>query len=187
MRTANTMSPKNNNIISYRCHKSMVSWVNFVAQVFPQGRSGFLRTLLTRIALEQDPPVTGLARLFSHEKPAELPIGNTFSFHLRIDDATLLLIKEAAAEQGRTVAEWCALATYNWRRGFKVYQEAHKENPDWLTEYYRLFTENAGKAVAVYARKRGHPPVLTFSDAIQHHGTGKIEKVSAEPTTKRQF
>ena len=164
----------------------MVSWVNFVAQVFPQGRSGFLRTLLTRLALEQDPPVTGLARLFSHEKPAELPIGNTFSFHLRIDDATLLLIKEAAAERGQLIAEWCALATYNWRRGFKVYQESHKENPDWLTEYSRLFTENAVKAVAVYARKRGHPPVLTFSDTTHQHGTGKIEKVPAIPTTNRQ-
>jgi hypothetical protein len=181
------MSPKNNNIVSYRCHKSMVSWVNFIAQVFPQGRSGFLRILLTGAALEQGPPVTGLARLFSHEKPVELPIGNTFSFHLRIDDATFLLIKEAAAEQGRTVAEWCALATYNWRRGFKVYQEAHKENPCWLTEYSRLFTENAGKAVAVYARKRGHPPVLTVSDTIQQHGTGKIEKVPAVPSTNRQF
>jgi hypothetical protein len=181
------MSPKNNNIISYRCHKSMVSWVNFVAQVFPQGRSGFLRILLTRVALEQDPPVTGLARLFSHEQPVELPIGGTFPIHVRVDDATLLLIKEAAAERGQMIAERCALATYNWRRGFKVYQEAHKEDPGWLTEYSRLFTENAVKAVAVYARKRGLPPVLTFSDTIQQPGAGKIEKVPTVLSTNRQF
>ena len=144
----------------------MVSWVNFIAKVFPRGRSGSLRILLTRVALEQDPLVTGLARLFSHKNPIELPIGNTFPFHVRVDDATLLLIKETVTERGQKIAEWCAVATYNWRRSFKVYKEAHKDDPGWLMEYSRLFTENAAKAVGVYARKRGHPPVLTFSDTM---------------------
>ena len=62
------MTVINQNIVSFRCHRSMVSWVDTVAPLFQGGRSGFLRLLLIRVALEQTPPARGIRKLFKKEQ-----------------------------------------------------------------------------------------------------------------------
>jgi hypothetical protein len=143
-------------------------------------------------ALEQDPPAKGISRLFNKQANPELPVGGNYLFHVRVDDPTMRLIKDAATERNQTVAEWAATATYQWRNRFKSYQDIKEikediDRKDWLPGYVNLFVANCNKAPSVYAQKRGHPPVLTFSDTVWQHGTGKIEKVPAAPTTNRQY
>ena len=72
------MTITNKNVISFRCHRSMVSWVDTVAPLFPGGRAGFLRQLLVRVALEQTPPARGISKLFKKEQLLELPIGKWY-------------------------------------------------------------------------------------------------------------
>jgi len=72
------MTITNKNIISFRCHRSMVSWVDTVVPLFPGGRAGFLRQLLVRVALEQTPPARGISKLFKKEQQLELPIGKWY-------------------------------------------------------------------------------------------------------------
>jgi hypothetical protein len=168
----------NKNTLSFRCQKWMPSWVDCISAVFPGGRSNFLRLLLLRTALEQDPPARGIGRLFNKQTTWELPVGDSYPFHVRVNDATLRLIRDAAGEHNQTVAEWSATATYLWRNRFKNYQE-NKElkegvpQQDWLPEYSRLFIENANLAAGVYTQKRGHPPVLTDGDAINNRVSEK--------------
>jgi len=64
------MTITNKNIISFRCHRSMVSWVDTVVPLFPGGRAGFLRLLLVTMALEQTPPARGISKLFKKEPAA---------------------------------------------------------------------------------------------------------------------
>jgi len=186
------MTVRNQNIVSFRCHRSMVSWVDTVAPLFPGRRSGFLRLLLVRMALEQTPPARGISKLFKKEQLLELPIGNSHCFAVRVSDTVKTLIVEAATERCQTVGQWAATAMYNWRFRFKNYQDIKEQKEgvprnQWLPGYVQLFTENVSKSPSVYAQLRGRRPVLTFSDTIQQYGTGKIEKVRAVPTTNRQF
>jgi hypothetical protein len=122
------MTITNKNIISFRCHRSMVSWVDTVVPLFLGGRSGFLRLLLVTMALEQTPPARGISKLFKKEPQLlELPIGNSCCFHVRVNDAVKTLIKEAATERGQTVGQWAATAMYNWRFRFKNYQDIKEQ------------------------------------------------------------
>ena len=183
------MTVINQNVISFRCRCWMVSWVDTVAPLFLSGRSGFLRLLLIRTALEQYPPAKGISRLFNKQTIIELPVGGSYPFHVRVDDAIMQLIKDAAIERNQTVAEWAATATYQWRNRFKSYQD-NKElkegiaRKDWLPEYVQLFIENCSKAPAVYAQKRGHPPVLTVSDTSLLYGTEKSVVIPVTSTIK---
>jgi hypothetical protein len=141
------------------------------------------------MALEQDPQAKGVSRLFHKETPPELPTGDTYPFHVRVDDATILLIKDAAAERGQTVGEWAATATYKWQRRFKAYQDNKelKEGIDrkaWLPGYVQLFVENCNKAPTVYALKRGHLPILVVSDTLVLQGVDKSVAIPVAATTK---
>ena len=53
------MTITNKNVISFRCHRSMVSWVDTVVPLFPGGRSGFLRLLLVRSGVRANPASQG--------------------------------------------------------------------------------------------------------------------------------
>ena len=184
------MTMTNKNVISFRCHRSMVSWVDTVAPLFPGGRAGFLRQLLVRVALEQTPPARGISKLFKKEPQLlELPIGNSCCFHVRVNDAVKTLIKEAATERGQTVGQWAATAMYNWRFRFKNYQDIKEQKEGiprnrWLPGYIQLFTENVGKSPSVYARLRGRPPVLAVSDTLVPQGIIKTVAVPANAGKK---
>ena len=179
----------NQNIVSFRCHRSMVSWVDTLAPLFLGGRSGFLRLLLVRAALEQTPPARGISKLFKKEQQLELPIGNSHCFTVRVSDTVKGLIEEAATERGQTVGQWAATAMYNWRFRFKNYQEIKEQKEgiprnQWLPGYVQLFTENVRKSPSVYARLRGRPPVLTVSDTLVPQGIIKTAILPA--TTNRK-
>ena len=179
----------NQNIVSFRCHRSMVSWVDTLAPLFPGGRSGFLRLLLVRAALEQTPPARGISKLFKKEQQLELPIGNSHCFAVRVSDTVKTLIKEAAKERGQTVGQWAAAAMHNWRVRFKNYQDIKEQKEgiprnQWLPGYVQLFTENVRKSPSVYARLRGRPPVLTVSDTLVPRGIIKTAILPA--TTNRK-
>ena len=183
------MTITNKNVISFRCHRSMVSWVDTVATLFPGGRSGFLRLLLVRVALEQTPPARGISKLFKKEQQLELPIGNSYCFHVRVSDTVKTLIKEAATERAQTVGQWAAAAMYNWRFRFKNYQDIKEQKEGiprnrWLPGYVRLFTENVGKSPSVYAQLRGRPPVLAVSDTLVPQGIIKTVAVPANAGKK---
>ena len=184
------MTITNKNIISFRCHRSMVSWVDTVVPLFPGGRAGFLRLLLVTMALEQTPPARGISKLFKKEPQLlELPIGNSCCFHVRVNDAVKTLIKEAATERGQTVGQWAATAMYNWRFRFKNYQDIKEQKEGiprnrWLPGYIQLFTENVGKSPSVYARLRGRPPVLAVSDTLVPQGIIKTVAVPANAGKK---
>ena len=183
------MTITNKNVISFRCHRSMVSWVDTVAPLFPGGRAGFLRQLLVRVALEQTPPARGISKLFKKEQQLELPIGNSHCFHVRVNDAVKTLIKEAATERGQTAGQWAATAMYNWRFRFKNYQDIKEQKEGiprnrWLPGYIQLFTENVGKSPYVYARLRGRPPVLAVSDTLVTQGIIKTVAVPANAGKK---
>jgi len=161
----------NQNIVSFRCHRSMVSWVDTVAPLFLGGRSGFLRLLLIRVALEQPPPARGISKLFKKEQQLELPIGNTHCFAVRVSGTVKTLVKEAATERSQTVGQWAATAMYNWRFRFKSYQDIKEQKEgiprnQWLPGYVQLFAENVRKSPSVYAQLRGRPPVLVVSDTL---------------------
>jgi hypothetical protein len=183
------MTITNKNVISFRCHRFMVSWVDTVAPLFIGGRSGFLRLLLVRMALEQDSPANGIGRLFNKHANLELPVGGSYTFHIRINDCVLQLIKDVATEHGQTIGEWWAIATYQWHNRFKSYQDIKElkegiARKDWLPGYVQLFIENCSKAPTVYAQKRGHPPVLTVSDTSMLHGTEKSVVISVTSNIK---
>ena len=183
------MTITNKNIISFRCHRSMVSWVDTVVPLFPGGRAGFLRQLLVRVALEQTPPARGISKLFKKEQQLELPIGNSHCFHVRVSDTVETLIKDAATERGQTVGQWAATAMYNWRFRFKNYQDIKEQKEGiprnrWLPGYIQLFTENVGKSPYVYARLRGRPPVLAVSDTLVTQGIIKTVAVPANAGKK---
>jgi hypothetical protein len=167
----------------------MVSWVDTIAPLFLGGRSGFLRLLFVRVALEQTPPARGISKLFKKEQQLELPIGNTHCFAVRVNDTVKTLIVEAATERGQTVGQWAATAMYNWRFRFKNYQEIKEQKEgiprnQWLPGYVQLFTENVRKSPSVYARLRGRPPVLTVSDTLVPRGIIKTAILPA--TTNRK-
>jgi hypothetical protein len=156
----------------------MVSWVDTVAPLFLGGRSGFLRLLLIRVALEQPPPARGISKLFKKEQQLELPIGTSHCFAVRVSDTVKTLIVEAATERGQTIGQWAATAMYNWRFSFKSYQDAKEQKEgiprnQWLPGYVQLFTENVSKSPSVYAQLRGRSPVLTVSDTLVPQGTIK--------------
>ena len=183
------MTVINQNIVSFRCHRSMVSWVDTVAPLFPGGRSGFLRLLLVRVALEQTPPARGISKLFKKEQQLELPIGNSHCFAVRVSDTVKTLIVEAATERGQTVGQWAATAMYNWRFRFKNYQDIKEQKEgiprnQWLPGYVQLFTENVSKSPSVYAQLRGRPPVLTVSDTLVPHGIIKTCNISSDHRQK---
>jgi len=183
------MTVINQNIVSFRCHRSIVSWVDTVAPLFLGGRSGFIRLLFVRVALEQTPPARGISKLFKKEQQLELPIGNTHCFAVRVSDTVKTLIVEAATERGQTVGQWAATAIYNWRFRFKNYQDIKEQKEgiprnQWLPGYVQLFSENVRKSPSVYARLRGRPPVLTVSDTIVPHGT--IKTVALPATTDKK-
>jgi hypothetical protein len=162
----------------------MVSWVDTVAPLFPGRRSGFLRLLLVRVALEQTPPARGISKLFKKEQQLELPIGNSHCFAVRVSDAVKTLIKEAATERGQTVGQWAATAMYNWRSRFKNYQDAREQKEgiprnQWLPGYVQLFTENVSKSSSVYAQLRCRPPILAVSDTLVPQGVIKTVAVPA--------
>jgi hypothetical protein len=183
------MTITNKNIISFRCHRSMVSWVDTVVPLFPGGRAGFLRQLLVRVALEQTPPARGISKLFKKEQQLELPIGNSHCFHVRVSDTVETLIKDAATERGQTVGQWAAMAMYKWHFRFKRYQESKEQKEgiprnQWLPGYVQLFTENVGKSPSVYAQLRGRPPVLAVSDTLVPRGIIKTGAVPANTGKK---
>jgi hypothetical protein len=180
------MTVINQNIVSFRCHRSMVSWVDTVVPLFPGGRSGFLRLLLVRAALEQNPPARGIGKLFKKEQRLELPIGNSYCFHVRVSDTFKTLIVGAATERDQTVGQWAATAMYNWRFRFKSYQDIKEQKEgiprnQWLPVYIQLFTENVRKSPSVYAQLRGRPPILAVSDTLVPHST--IKTVAPPATT----
>ncbi len=183
------MTITNKNIISFRCHRSMVSWVDTVVPLFLGGQSGFLRLLLVTMALEQTPPARGISKLFKKEQQMELPTGNSYCFHVRVSDTVKILIKGAATERGQTVGQWAATAMYNWRFRFKNYQDSKEQKEgiprnQWLPGYIQFFTENVGKSPSVYARLRGRPPVLAVSDTLVPHGIIKTGAVPANTGKK---
>jgi hypothetical protein len=179
------MTVINQNIVSFRCHRSMVSWVDTIAPLFLGGRSGFLRLLLIRVVLEQPPPARGISKLFKKEQQLELPIGTSHCFAVRVSDTVKTLIVEAATERGQTVAQWAATAMYNWRFRFKNYQDIKEQKEgiprnQWLPGYVQLFTENVRKSPSVYARLRGRPPVLAVSDTLVPQGMKKNRSITGD-------
>ena len=183
------MTVINRNILSFRCHRSMVSWVDTVAPLFLGGRSGFLRLLLVRMALEQTPPARGISKLFKKEQQLELPIGNSHCFTFRVNNTVKTLIAEAATERGQTVGQWAATAMYNWRFRFKNYQDIKEQKEgiprnQWLPGYVQLFTENVRKSPSVYAQLRGRPPVLAVSDTLVPQNTTKTAILVATTNKK---
>jgi hypothetical protein len=141
------------------------------------------------VALEQTPPARGISKLFKKEQQLELPIGNSYCFHVRVNDTIKTLIVEAATERGQTVGQWAATTMYNWRFRFKSYQDMKEQKEgiprnQWLPGYVRLFTENVRKSPSVYARLKGRPPVLAVSDTLVPQGITKTAALTATTDKK---
>jgi len=54
------MTITNKNVISFRCHRSMVSWVDTVAPLFLGGRAGFLRQTAGQSGVGANPASEGI-------------------------------------------------------------------------------------------------------------------------------
>ncbi len=146
------MQNNNSVTLSFRIHPNTKTWLRAASEELSGHIPALLRMMFLKASWEQ-PESTGglLGKLFGDGNRRQRTIGNTIVVSIRLSVDQANLIKDAAARRNMGVSEWAVNAIDQWFPSFKLFYD--KQDPDWLTDYTRLYVAKFNQAAAVYAQK----------------------------------
>jgi hypothetical protein len=146
---------ENTEVISFRAHKNIKSWLDFAGRGFT-GRKPELLRLIIMQAVMQQPHNSGFGSFLgriSGDSRQQPSIGGTAVYAVRVPKDIINSAREIAAGKNMGISEWCAKCLYAWLESFKPIYERNKENAeDWLDTWAISYRAKVEELAAVYVQ-----------------------------------